>query len=95
MLYAWVSRGGRRCVPRLRAVVIARGSEGLLSVAAATVLALLASSPASAERGGSVSQAVTFAAGPVYGDAALLLVALILLRILPQGITGRIFTRSV
>ncbi len=44
---------------------------------------------------GSVSQAVTFAAGPVYGDAALLLVALILLRVLPQGITGRIFTRSV
>jgi branched-chain amino acid transport system permease protein len=44
---------------------------------------------------GSVSQAVTFAAGPVYGDAALLFVALILLRILPQGITGRIFTRSV
>ena len=44
---------------------------------------------------GSVSQAVTFAAGPVYGDATLLFVALILLRLLPQGITGRIFTRSI
>ena len=44
---------------------------------------------------GSVSQAVTFATGPVYGDAALLFVALILLRILPQGITGRFFTRSI
>ncbi len=44
---------------------------------------------------GSVSQLVTFGAGPVYGDAALLLAALILLRILPQGITGRIFTRSL
>lgn len=44
---------------------------------------------------GSVSQAITFGAGPVYGDAALLLVALVLLRLLPQGITGRIFTRSI
>ena len=44
---------------------------------------------------GSISQAVTFATGPVFGDATLLFVALILLRLLPQGITGRIFTRSV
>ncbi|MEM1160504.1 MAG: branched-chain amino acid ABC transporter permease [Pseudomonadota bacterium] len=44
---------------------------------------------------GSVSQAITFGAGPVYGDAALLIVALVLLRMLPQGITGRIFTRSI
>lgn len=44
---------------------------------------------------GTVSQGVTFASGPVYGDAALLFVALILLRILPQGITGRFFSRSI
>lgn len=44
---------------------------------------------------GSISQAITFGAGPVYGDAALLIVALVLLRVLPQGITGRIFTRSI
>ena len=44
---------------------------------------------------GSVSQAITFGAGPVYGDAALLIVALVLLRVLPQGITGRIFTRNI
>jgi branched-chain amino acid transport system permease protein len=44
---------------------------------------------------GTISQAVTFATGPVFGDATLLFVALILLRLLPQGITGRIFTRSV
>ena len=43
---------------------------------------------------GTISQAVTFATTPVYGDAALLLVALVLLRLLPQGITGRFFTRS-
>ncbi|QDL91046.1 branched-chain amino acid ABC transporter permease [Paroceanicella profunda] len=44
---------------------------------------------------GSISQATTIATGPVYGDAALLLAALVLLRLLPQGITGRIFTRSL
>lgn len=44
---------------------------------------------------GTVSQGITFWAGPVYGDAALLVVALILLRILPQGITGRIFKRAL
>lgn len=43
---------------------------------------------------GTISQSVTFIFGPVYGDAALLFVALILLRILPEGITGRMFTRS-
>lgn len=44
---------------------------------------------------GGISQTVTFASGPVFGDATLLFVALILLRLLPQGITGRIFTRSI
>ncbi|MDQ2093595.1 branched-chain amino acid ABC transporter permease [Rhodalgimonas zhirmunskyi] len=44
---------------------------------------------------GTVSQGVTFASGPVYGDAALLLTALVLLRVLPQGITGRIFKKSL
>lgn len=44
---------------------------------------------------GLISQSVTFASGPVFGDAALLFVALVLLRLLPQGITGRIFTRSI
>ena len=44
---------------------------------------------------GTLSQSVTFLSGPVFGDAALLFVALILLRLLPQGITGRIFTRSI
>ncbi|EIE51440.1 urea ABC transporter [Salipiger aestuarii] len=44
---------------------------------------------------GSISQGMTFLAGPVYGDAALLLAALVLLRLLPQGITGRIFKKSL
>lgn len=44
---------------------------------------------------GTISQGTTFLAGPVYGDAALLLVALVLLRLLPQGITGRVFKHSL
>ncbi|WP_277988390.1 ABC transporter permease subunit [Salipiger thiooxidans] len=44
---------------------------------------------------GTISQGMTFATGPVYSDAALLLAALVLLRVLPQGITGRIFKKSL
>ncbi|MEM8729006.1 MAG: branched-chain amino acid ABC transporter permease [Pseudomonadota bacterium] len=44
---------------------------------------------------GGVSQGITFLSGPVYGDAALLVAALILLRLLPQGITGKFFTKNI
>lgn len=44
---------------------------------------------------GGVSQGITFTSGPVYGDAALLVAALILLRLLPQGITDRFFTKNI
>jgi branched-subunit amino acid ABC-type transport system permease component len=44
---------------------------------------------------GSVSQLMTFATTPVVGDVALLFVAVIVLRILPQGITGKFFRRSI
>jgi len=40
---------------------------------------------------GGLSQSVTLAYNPVLGDVALLLAAIILLRLLPQGITGRFF----
>ncbi|PSN18859.1 branched-chain amino acid ABC transporter permease, partial [filamentous cyanobacterium CCP5] len=44
---------------------------------------------------GTISQVMTFLTTPVWGDAAMLFVAVILLRILPQGITGRFFRRSI
>lgn len=44
---------------------------------------------------GSVSQLTTFATTPVVGDVALLFVAVLLLRILPNGITGKFFRRSI
>ena len=44
---------------------------------------------------GGVSQLVTFATNPVVGDVALLFVAVLLLRVLPRGITGKFFRRSI
>jgi branched-subunit amino acid ABC-type transport system permease component len=44
---------------------------------------------------GTVSQLMTFATTPVVGDVALLFVAVVVLRILPQGITGKLFRRSI
>jgi len=44
---------------------------------------------------GGINQIVTFLSRPVIGEVALLLVAVILLRFLPQGITGRFFRRGL
>ena len=40
---------------------------------------------------GTISQLVTFATTPIIGEVALLATAIVLLRLLPQGITGRFF----
>ena len=44
---------------------------------------------------GTVRQLVTYETTPIIGGVVLLIVAVILLRLLPQGITGRIFRRSL
>lgn len=44
---------------------------------------------------GVISQVVTYLYTPVFGAVALLLSAIVLLRLLPQGITGRFFRRSL
>jgi branched-chain amino acid transport system permease protein len=44
---------------------------------------------------GTVSQAVTLVSRPVVGEVALLVAAIVLLRLLPKGITGRYFQRSL
>jgi branched-subunit amino acid ABC-type transport system permease component len=44
---------------------------------------------------GIVNQIATFATNPVYGEVALLLAAIILIRLMPQGITGRFFRGSL
>jgi branched-subunit amino acid ABC-type transport system permease component len=44
---------------------------------------------------GFIDQLATFASNPVYGEVALLAAAMILIRLLPQGITGRYFRGSL
>jgi branched-chain amino acid transport system permease protein len=40
---------------------------------------------------GTINQIATFATTPVFGEVALLAAAIVLIRLLPQGITGRFF----
>jgi urea transport system permease protein len=44
---------------------------------------------------GTINQLATFSWTPVFGEVALLISAVILLRLLPQGITGRFFKGSL
>ncbi len=43
---------------------------------------------------GTINQVVSFASMPVVGEIAMLVLAIILLRLMPQGITGRFFKNS-
>ena len=63
--------------------VISGGATVIAGTAAASVLL------------GGIDQIVSFTSSPVMGEAALLLVAVILLRFLPQGITGRFFRSAL
>lgn len=44
---------------------------------------------------GAVNQIAAFLSTPVFGEVALLVAAIVMLRMLPQGITGRYFRRSL
>jgi branched-chain amino acid transport system permease protein len=44
---------------------------------------------------GAINQVATYATTPVFGEVALLAAAIVLIRLLPQGITGRYFRRSI
>lgn len=57
--------------------------------------ALIAGLISSAGLFGLVNQAFTFTVSSVIGEVAVLVAAVILLRLLPQGITGRFFKRSL
>lgn len=43
---------------------------------------------------GTINQIVSFASGPVIGEIVMLAFAIVLLRLMPQGITGRFFRNS-
>ena len=57
--------------------------------------AIIAGTLSSSTLFGTISQLVTYLSTPVFGAVALLLCAIVLLRLLPQGITGRFFRRSL
>ena len=44
---------------------------------------------------GTVRQLVTYQTTPIIGGVVLLIIAVLVLRLLPQGITGKIFRRSL
>ncbi|MCZ7658509.1 MAG: branched-chain amino acid ABC transporter permease [Xanthobacteraceae bacterium] len=56
--------------------------------------AVIAGTLSTAALFGTVNQLVSFASTPVLGEIAMLLLALVLLRLMPQGVTGRLFRNS-
>ncbi len=78
-------------VPTMGAAYIAKAFITVISGGAA----ILTGTAAASGLLGSINTAATFAFTSVLGEVALLAAAVILLRILPQGITGRFFQRSL
>ncbi|MEQ1942636.1 branched-chain amino acid ABC transporter permease [Mesorhizobium sp. VNQ89] len=78
-------------VPSIGAVYIAKAFITVISGGTA----ILAGTLASATVLGSVNTFFSFVLSPVLGEVALLMAAVVLLRILPRGISGRFFRRSL
>ena len=75
-------------------------SSGSLYIAKAFItvitggVAIISGTLASSVIFGTVNQIVSFGSTPVIGEIAMLALAIILLRLMPQGITGRFFRNS-
>jgi urea transport system permease protein len=78
-------------VPTIGAAYIAKAFITVISGGAAILVGTLSS----AALLGSVNTLFSFALSPVLGEVALLAAAVVLLRLLPQGITGRFFKGSL
>ncbi|MTH63950.1 ABC transporter permease subunit [Paracoccus shanxieyensis] len=78
-------------IPTIGASYIAKAFITVISGGAAVIAGNLSASVLF----GVVGQAFTYVYTPVIGEVALLLTAIVLIRILPQGITGRFFRRSI
>jgi len=78
-------------VPASGGAYIAKAFITVISGGPALVAGLISSAGAF----GLVNQVFTFWVSPVFGEVALLVAAIVLLRLLPQGITGRFFKRSL
>ncbi len=57
--------------------------------------AIIAGTASAAALFGTINQIATFVTTPVFGEVALLAAAIVLIRLLPQGITGRFFRRGL
>ncbi|NDW33070.1 branched-chain amino acid ABC transporter permease [Salipiger sp. PrR007] len=78
-------------IPTIGATYIAKAFITVISGGAAVIAGNLSASVLF----GTVSQMFTFLYTPVIGEVMLLVAAVVLIRILPQGITGRFFRRSI
>ena len=78
-------------VPSIGAAYIAKAFITVISGGAA----ILAGTVSAASLLGGVNTLFSFALSPVLGEVALLAAAVVLLRLLPEGITGRFFKRSL
>ncbi len=78
-------------VPTMGAAYIARAFITVITGGASILAGTLSASTLL----GIVSTLGTFLSTPVLGEVAMLLVAVVLLRLLPRGITGRIMRRSL
>ncbi len=78
-------------VPTIGATYIGKAFITVISGGAA----ILAGTAAAATLLGTINGIVTFLSGPTVGEVALLVLAIVLLRLMPNGITGRYFRRSL
>jgi urea transport system permease protein len=78
-------------IPTMGASFIAKAFITVIGGGPATLAGIVSASTLL----GTINQVATFATTPVFGEVALLFGAIILLRILPQGITGRFFKGSL
>ena len=78
-------------VPTMGAAFVAKAFITVISGGPAILVGLVGASSLF----GAINQLATFLTTPVFGEVALLVAAIVLLRLLPQGITGRFFKGSL
>lgn len=78
-------------VPTMGGAFIAKAFITVIGGGPAIVVGLVSASTLF----GTINQIATFASTPVFGEVALLIGAIVMLRLLPQGITGRFFKGSL
>ena len=78
-------------LPTIGSVYIAKAFITVISGG----MAILAGTTSASVLLGGVNGIVSFVTGPTLGEVALLVVAIVLLRLMPRGITGSIFRKSL